>query len=357
VDVKRIKSKYLLLRACHVTVIRYLRCKGHLYFKRDQMAPKRSKKQSKRFTGSSIRMNEFPDKKPEKPIPRARPRTIVQQEKHAVPPQPPVKKRETPPPVSARHSSDQNGTIHKSVAPPPPVLSRHTGAPPHRPFTSEIPSLYHETYLRTIPRGPHHIFSFWELGPEALQKAGEASPGLTDNAAAQPVLRLYSIDPGGKRDPSVRCVGDIPLAPETRSLYIRVPESGRTYRLDIGVMTSSGRYLTLCQSNDAATPRARVQDVRVQDARAHTNPRAAGRRSTGSADTRKLIDFSLRSGKTVAETEDDRRPVFTEFDEVFAVEPENGADPQAGLRAGQGKPTASSWNVHPPLPAENSPQQ
>jgi hypothetical protein len=178
--------------------------------------------------------------------------------------------------------------------------------------------MYHETYVRMIPRGPHHVFSFWEMGPDVLEKVkGHHGGGET---AAQPVLRLYSIGPDKGKKP--RRIGDIALSAGVQSHYVRVPESGRAYRLELGVMTQSGRFVPVCRSNETVTPRARVQKARDSEHRG--------------ADTRKLIDFSLLSGRSIAEADSDSGLLFSEDDGSLAVEPDSDL-------AGQ-RPTASSWS-------------
>lgn len=192
--------------------------------------------------------------------------------------------------------------------------SRHAWAPPQLPFARDIPSLYHETYVRMIPRGPHHVFSFWEIGGDDIRKVKDHPSG----PAEQPVLRLYAINhKGGKKagaGMTTQRIGNIAVPPGIRSHYVRVPESGLTYRMDLGIMTPSGRFISVCQSNEAATPRARVAPAKTTGTGRQNGPEETA--------IRKLIDFSLLSGRMIAEADRPSGTLFIDGDEPFAVEPD-----------------------------------
>lgn len=222
------------------------------------------------------------------------------------------------PALPAKPAAIENKPPQAKPARPAPH-SRHTWSPPRLPFAHEIPSMYHETYVRMIPRGPHHVFSFWEMTPEDFEKVkgtGGEDPG---KSAGQPVMRLYSIGPDKGKKP--RRIGDVSIMAGVHSHYVQVPESGRRYRAELGVMTQSGRFIPVCRSNEAVTPRARVKKTAE-------NGKIAG-------DARKLIDFSLLSGRMIAEADRDSETLFTEDDGLFAVEAgDEGATPRT---------TISSW--------------
>jgi hypothetical protein len=112
---------------------------------------------------------------------------------------------------------------------------------PYKAIAHDLPALYHETYLRIIPRDPHLLFSFWEIA------AGPAGMG------GAPLLRLYEKDTGGGE----KIIGDYTVEKEARSRYIRVPHPGRRYRLVFGTGTT-GRFMPLCSSNEVMAPAGRI---------------------------------------------------------------------------------------------------
>ena len=170
--------------------------------------------------------------------------------------------------------------------------------------------MYHEPYVRVMPRDPGHMFAFWEQGPEIAEKTPP-----TALAAAQPlhpVLRVYEIVHSRKGEQAARFVGDIPLEKNVRSQYIRVPQSGATYRVELGECDESGRYSALVASNDVAMPDTRVHD-------SAPNPGFK-------ADTAKLIELSARSA-TVSPVP----PEAATGSDILSVEPETTAP--VGLQA------------------------
>jgi hypothetical protein len=139
------------------------------------------------------------------------------------------------------------------------LASRNEPQPGRTPFRGpighELPALYHETYLRILPRDPYGFFSFWEIAPDSLKAIAEKIPAGA--ATASPLLRLYERD-GSAHE---KTIGDIPVEKEIRSGYFRVPEPGRRYRLEYGFASPDG-FIPLCSSNEIAVPAARGPKVR-----------------------------------------------------------------------------------------------
>ena len=124
------------------------------------------------------------------------------------------------------------------------------GPLPDAPAKRDLPAAYHETYLRILTRDPGHIFAFWEFAPEAFATAAAAAG--KDGEGFSGMLRLFMADSA----PSDRgCkVADFPLEEGEGSRYIPVPAQGRSYRLESGFTTRSGRFVSLCSSNEVLTP-------------------------------------------------------------------------------------------------------
>jgi hypothetical protein len=137
-----------------------------------------------------------------------------------------------PRPLQAR----SGGRHHKHERPGP--------AAPYKAIAHDLPALYHETYLRVIPRDPLRLFSFWEI----------ASPPAPDGT---PFLRLYETDTG-KGD---KIIGDFAVGKNARSQYIRVPCPGRRYRVEYGI-SASDRFLPLCSSNSVEGPAGQIRKAR-----------------------------------------------------------------------------------------------
>jgi hypothetical protein len=130
-----------------------------------------------------------------------------------------------------------------SAYPPLPVTASYR-KPAHKALAHDLPALYHETYLRVIPRDPYSLFTFWETP-------------VPDAADGAPVIRLYKIESGDGET----VVGDYTVAKGVRSRYIPVPHPGRRYRLEYGT-ARTGRFAMLCSSNEVAVPAGRAQEPR-----------------------------------------------------------------------------------------------
>jgi hypothetical protein len=121
-------------------------------------------------------------------------------------------------------------------------LSRpRSGRPtPYKAIAHDLPALYHETYIRVIPRDPHLLFSFWEIA---------------QSHAGAPRLRLYEMDSGD----TGTIIGDYVIEKGTRSRYIRVPHPGRRYRLVFGT-GAPDLFVPQCSSNEVTAPAAHLHE-------------------------------------------------------------------------------------------------
>ena len=149
------------------------------------------------------------------------------------------------------------------------------GPLPDAPAKRDLPAAYHETYLRILTRDPGHIFAFWEFAPEAFATAAAAAG--KDGEGFSGMLRLFMADSA----PSDRgCkVADFPLEEGEGSRYIPVPAQGRSYRLESGFATRSGRFVSLCSSNEVLTPDTTIHAKTAPpepDAATHAKPLLPG---------------------------------------------------------------------------------
>jgi hypothetical protein len=152
--------------------------------------------------------------------------------------------------MASEQKQRQKKDLSKLSAWPHPLQSRTrgprgkrhspSGTPPQSVRVHDLPALYHETYLRVIPRDPWRLFSFWEIAEGTSVPVGA------------PLLRLYETD-------SEKIMGDYTVRKGARSQYIEVPEPGRRYRLEYGI-AAADRYVPLCSSNEITAPAGRVHE-------------------------------------------------------------------------------------------------
>jgi len=114
----------------------------------------------------------------------------------------------------------------------------------------ELPNAYGDNKIVLLVRDPQMVMAYWELTPKYLsQKLDEAGLG---EQSVDFILRLYQVD--AVQGHTIRHY-DYPLYTMTRNYYFEVPESGKSYQVDFGVITPSGDFVTLVRSNVVSVPR------------------------------------------------------------------------------------------------------
>lgn len=125
---------------------------------------------------------------------------------------------------------------------------------------SPLPDLYGEAVLVLLPRDPHWMFAYWEL-PEALWHEAERRWGSAVVAQAEPALRVHDVTGLNFPEAPSHQSLDIPITLTADNWHIHVPQSGRSYCVELGLKTADGRFLWLLRSNVVHLPLGRVSDV------------------------------------------------------------------------------------------------
>jgi hypothetical protein len=121
-------------------------------------------------------------------------------------------------------------------------------SPPDEREPGDLPSAYGVDRLTLLVRDPWCLFAYWEVTPERRQQALGAL-GLDAEGACQ-VLRLYAH--GVDLDATV----DVELPADLGSRYLIVSSPGASCRAEIGLSSSSGRFVPLVSSNIVHMPSA-----------------------------------------------------------------------------------------------------
>ncbi|MFO0841962.1 MAG: DUF4912 domain-containing protein [Gemmataceae bacterium] len=123
----------------------------------------------------------------------------------------------------------------------------------------ELPTAYGKDRIVLLVRDPYWLHAYWELTQQAVQRAEAAL--AQEWHAARPTLRLLDVTANDTAGHSERVVRDIEIHGGCNNWYIDVKDPPRTFRVDIGYLTRSGRFYVLARSNVVTTPRAGVSDV------------------------------------------------------------------------------------------------
>jgi hypothetical protein len=123
----------------------------------------------------------------------------------------------------------------------------------------DLPSGYGKDRILVMVRDPYWLHCYWELTHHAVSRA-EAALGHEWHTA-RPILRLLDVSSRDTTSNSESVVRDIEIHGGCNNWYIDVNSPPRSFRVDIGYITRSGRFCVLARSNVVITPRAGVSDV------------------------------------------------------------------------------------------------
>src|SRR5262249_39399436 len=123
----------------------------------------------------------------------------------------------------------------------------------------DLPTGYGKDRIVVMVRDPYWLHCYWELTRHAVQRA-EAALGQEWHSS-KPILRLLDVTSNDTSNSSESGVRDIPIHGGCNNWYIDVNNPPRSYRVDIGYLSPSGKFYVLARSNVVSTPRAGVSDV------------------------------------------------------------------------------------------------
>jgi len=104
-----------------------------------------------------------------------------------------------------------------------------------------------ETQLVAFVRDPQCVFTYWEVTPEKLEEVKkELREEFKDSYM---VLRLYHVQPNGEQI----LFDEIRLEPAQINRYVELKETGKSYVLEIGQKTPTGRYISYAKSSQVST--------------------------------------------------------------------------------------------------------
>jgi hypothetical protein len=123
----------------------------------------------------------------------------------------------------------------------------------------DLPSGYGKDRIVALVRDPYWLHTYWEITHQAVGRA-EAALGQ-DWHTAKPILRLLEVTGRDTSSSSERTVRDIEIHGGCNNWYIDVGNPPRSFRIDIGYLSKSGKFYVLARSNVVTTPRAGISDT------------------------------------------------------------------------------------------------
>lgn len=101
-------------------------------------------------------------------------------------------------------------------------------------------------------RDAYWLHAYWEVSRASVQRAQAAMAEQWHTA--RPVLRLIEVDAGATTSASERVSREIYIHGGVTNWYIDVPNPPRSFRVDIGYLSSSSKFYSLARSNVVSTP-------------------------------------------------------------------------------------------------------
>jgi len=113
-----------------------------------------------------------------------------------------------------------------------------------------LPCDYGRTCIVLMPRDPSWMFCYWEVQPQALQVNFSCA-----------VIRVFEFNESPVNGSQERFAFEIDIPLESRNWYINVGEPGRSWFIELGLMTADGRFILLARSNRIRLPWGRVSEI------------------------------------------------------------------------------------------------
>ena len=123
--------------------------------------------------------------------------------------------------------------------------------------SKSLPNGYGETEAVLLPRDPHWMFIYWEITDQSKANICK-NYGNDVFEKSKQVIRVYEIH--GSSDSSDKYF-DIPILIDSKSWYVNVSESGKTYVCEIGLILPDGRFIGIVKTNKITLPPGHVSEV------------------------------------------------------------------------------------------------
>lgn len=121
-----------------------------------------------------------------------------------------------------------------------------------RPMPEDLPYRYERDKIVLQVRDPWWVHAYWEIRGETLERLRDE---LKDEFyRARRVLRVYDVSQIIFNGTNAHRFFDIQIDEQANNWYIDTAGAGRSWCVDLGLVLSGGRFVTIIRSNTVATP-------------------------------------------------------------------------------------------------------
>ena len=123
----------------------------------------------------------------------------------------------------------------------------------------ELPQGYSDCRITLLVRDPYWIYSYWELPNWKLDEM-RSLMGHDAFSRAKKILRVYDVSGVNFTGMNANKTFDIHLSGDAKNWYVNIGEPNRSWCIDIGFLTSDGKFYVAARSNIISTPRDGMSD-------------------------------------------------------------------------------------------------
>jgi len=148
----------------------------------------------------------------------------------------------------------------KTSFPPTPPAEREERVSLFIDRGAPLKERYGDTKIALLPRDTRWIYAYWEVDEASKKQVGKKR-GEDIFSRSSLTLRFYDVTDIIFNGRNAHRQFDIKVNSEIGNWYVQVPESGRTYLSDLGLLTKEGEFITLSRSNAVSLPRGSVSEI------------------------------------------------------------------------------------------------
>jgi len=123
----------------------------------------------------------------------------------------------------------------------------------------DLPNMYGDTKIVLLPRDPSWCYAYWEI---SNNKKEEIVKTYGANSLENLYLRVYDVTGLEKFDgTNANKYFDVKINSDAINWYLNVPETNRSWCVDLGLKLSDGKFVTIARSNIVIMPRFGVSSL------------------------------------------------------------------------------------------------
>ncbi|MFH1824538.1 MAG: DUF4912 domain-containing protein [Candidatus Firestonebacteria bacterium] len=123
----------------------------------------------------------------------------------------------------------------------------------------EIPERYNETKIVIMSRDPYWIYAYWDVASSDIELMRKKTGSDFNNSKS--ILRVYDVTNIKFNGKNAHKSFDLVLSGLANNWYINVGEPERSWCVELGILTPSGKFFVYARSNVITTPSDKVSNV------------------------------------------------------------------------------------------------